>query len=64
LFVLLQIDTFANIMRDRVLTRRAILRSAGGLCVFGTFEDDRLIQVLGISKTHEPLLIMPVVYKR
>lgn len=32
--------------------------------IVGAFEDDKLIRVMGIKKTHEPLLIMPVGYKR
>ena len=32
--------------------------------IVGAFEDDKLIRVMGIKETHEPLLIMPVGYKR
>jgi SagB-type dehydrogenase family enzyme len=30
--------------------------------IVGAFEDKEIIRVLGIGKTHEPLLIMPVGY--
>jgi SagB-type dehydrogenase family enzyme len=32
--------------------------------IAGAFEDQKVIQVMGIKKTHEPLLLMPVGYKR
>ncbi len=32
--------------------------------IVGAFEDDKIIEVMGIKKTHEPLLLMPVGYKR
>ncbi len=32
--------------------------------IVGAFEDQKVIQVMGIKKTHEPLLIMPVGYKK
>ncbi len=32
--------------------------------IVGAFEDQEVIQVMGGKKTHEPLLIMPVGYKR
>jgi SagB-type dehydrogenase family enzyme len=31
--------------------------------IVGAFEDDKLIRVMGVKETHEPLLIMPVGYK-
>jgi SagB-type dehydrogenase family enzyme len=31
--------------------------------IVGAFDDERLIRVMGIQETHEPLLIMPVGYK-
>ncbi len=31
--------------------------------IVGAFEDDKVIKVMGINETHEPLLIMPVGYK-
>jgi SagB-type dehydrogenase family enzyme len=31
--------------------------------IVGAFEDDKVIKVMGIKETHEPLLIMPVGYK-
>jgi len=32
--------------------------------IVGAFEDQKVIQVMGIKKTHEPLLLMPVGYKK
>lgn len=32
--------------------------------IVGAFEDEKVIQIMGIKKTHEPLLIMPVGYER
>jgi SagB-type dehydrogenase family enzyme len=32
--------------------------------IVGAFQDQKLIQVMGIGETHEPLLIMPVGYER
>ena len=32
--------------------------------IVGAFEDEKVIEVMGIKKTHEPLLLMPVGYKR
>jgi len=32
--------------------------------IVGAFEDERVIEVMGIKKIHEPLLLMPVGYKR
>jgi SagB-type dehydrogenase family enzyme len=32
--------------------------------IVGAFDDSKVIQVMGIKKTHEPLLIMPVGYVR
>jgi SagB-type dehydrogenase family enzyme len=32
--------------------------------IVGAFEDEKVIKVMGIKKTHEPLLLMPVGYKR
>lgn len=32
--------------------------------IVGAFEDEKVVQVMGIKRTHEPLLIMPVGYKR
>jgi len=32
--------------------------------IVGAFEDDKLIRVMGINETHEPLLVMSVGYKR
>jgi len=32
--------------------------------IVGAFEDDELIRVMGIKETHEPLLVMPVGYRR
>jgi len=32
--------------------------------IVGAFEDEKVIQVMGITKTHEPLLLMPVGYKK
>ena len=32
--------------------------------IVGAFEDDKLIRVMGIKETHEPLLVMPVGYER
>ena len=31
--------------------------------IVGAFEDSRIIKIMGIKKTHEPLLIMPVGYQ-
>ena len=31
--------------------------------IVGAFEDDKIIRIMGIKETHEPLLIMPVGYK-
>jgi SagB-type dehydrogenase family enzyme len=31
--------------------------------IVGAFEDDKVIKVMGIKETHEPLLIMPVGYR-
>ena len=31
--------------------------------IVGAFEDAKVIEVMGIPKSHEPLLIMPVGYK-
>jgi len=30
----------------------------------GAFEDEKVVQVMGIKRAHEPLLIMPVGYRR
>ena len=35
-----------------------------GSGIVGAFDDEKLIQVMGIKKSHEPLLIMPVGYKK
>jgi SagB-type dehydrogenase family enzyme len=32
--------------------------------IVGAFDDEKLIRIMGITKTHEPLLVMPVGYKR
>jgi nitroreductase len=32
--------------------------------IIGAFEDQKVIQVLGIKKAHEPLLLMPVGYRK
>lgn len=32
--------------------------------IVGAFEDEKVVQVMGIKTTHEPLLIMPVGYRR
>ncbi len=32
--------------------------------IVGAFEDEKVVQVMGIKRTHEPLLIMPVGYRR
>ena len=32
--------------------------------IVGAFEDQKVIQILGIKETHEPLLLMPVGYKK
>jgi len=32
--------------------------------IVGAFEDKKVVQVMGIKRTHEPLLIMPVGYRR
>jgi SagB-type dehydrogenase family enzyme len=32
--------------------------------IVGAFDDEKLVQVMGITKTHEPLLVLPVGYKR
>jgi SagB-type dehydrogenase family enzyme len=32
--------------------------------IVGAFEDEKVIKIMGIKKTHEPLLIMPVGYER
>jgi SagB-type dehydrogenase family enzyme len=32
--------------------------------IVGAFDDEMLIRVMGIKETHEPLLVMPVGYKR
>jgi len=32
--------------------------------IVGAFEDQKVIQALGIKETHEPLLLMPVGYKK
>jgi len=32
--------------------------------IVGAFEDEKVIEVMGINKTHEPLLVMPVGYKK
>jgi len=32
--------------------------------IVGAFDDEKLTRVMGITKTHEPLLVMPVGYKR
>ena len=32
--------------------------------IVGAFEDHKVIQVMGIKSTHEPLLLMPVGYKK
>jgi len=32
--------------------------------IVGSFDDEKLTRVMGITKTHEPLLVMPVGYKR
>ena len=35
-----------------------------GAGIVGAFEDQKVIQVMGIKSTHEPLLLMPVGYKK
>jgi SagB-type dehydrogenase family enzyme len=32
--------------------------------IVGAFDDEKIIRVMGITKTHEPLLVMPVGYKK
>jgi SagB-type dehydrogenase family enzyme len=32
--------------------------------IVGAFDDEKVVQVMGIKRTHEPLLIMPVGYRR
>jgi SagB-type dehydrogenase family enzyme len=32
--------------------------------IVGAFDDEKLVRVMDITKTHEPLLVMPVGYKR
>jgi hypothetical protein len=31
-----------------------------GAGIVGAFEDEKVIEVMGLAKTHEPLLLMPV----
>jgi SagB-type dehydrogenase family enzyme len=35
-----------------------------GSGIVGAFNDEQVIQILNLPKTHEPLLIVPVGYKR
>ncbi|MBW1714669.1 MAG: SagB/ThcOx family dehydrogenase [Deltaproteobacteria bacterium] len=32
--------------------------------IVGAFEDEKVVQVTGIKRTHEPLLVMPIGYRR
>jgi SagB-type dehydrogenase family enzyme len=50
-----------HIGQDIFLQSQAMGLGAG---IVGAFEDQEVIQVMGIKKTHEPLLIMPIGYKR
>ncbi len=50
-----------HIGQNIFLQSQALGLAAG---IVGAFEDQKVIQVLGIKETHEPLLIMPVGYKR
>ena len=45
---------------QNIFLQAAALGIAAG--IVGAFEDQEIIRVLGIGKTHEPLLIMPVGY--
>ena len=49
-----------HIGQNIFLQSQALGLAAG---IVGAFEDQKVIQVLGIKETHEPLLIMPVGYK-
>lgn len=49
-----------HIGQNIFLQSQAIGLEAG---IVGAFEDQKVIQVMGSKKTHEPLLIMPVGYK-
>jgi SagB-type dehydrogenase family enzyme len=31
--------------------------------IVGAFEDEKVIKVMGIKETHEPLLVMPIGYE-
>jgi SagB-type dehydrogenase family enzyme len=50
-----------HIGQNIFLQSQAIGLEAG---IVGAFEDQKVIQVMGIKKTHEPLLLMPVGYGR
>jgi len=50
-----------HIGQDIFLQAQALSLAAG---IVGAFDDEKLIRVLGIKETHEPLLVMPVGYKR
>lgn len=50
-----------HIGQDIFLQSQALGLAAG---IVGAFEDQKVIQVMGIKETHEPLLIMPVGYGR
>jgi SagB-type dehydrogenase family enzyme len=50
-----------HIGQNLFLQAEALGLAAG---IVGAFDDDNLIQVMKIPDTHEPLLIMPVGYKR
>jgi SagB-type dehydrogenase family enzyme len=49
-----------HIGQNIFLQAQAIGLAAG---IVGAFDDEKLIRVLGIAKTHEPLLVMPVGYE-
>ena len=49
-----------HIGQNLFLQARAMGLEAG---IVGAFEDSKIIKIMGIEKTHEPLLIMPVGYK-
>jgi len=50
-----------HIGQNIFLQAQALGLAAG---IVGAFDDEKLIRVIGITKTHEPLLVMPVGYER
>lgn len=49
-----------HIGQNIFLQAQAMSLAAG---IVGAFDDEKLIRVMGITKTHEPLLVLPVGYK-